>query len=958
MRVTLPDLASHTDYFLEARSKRDGLTSRWSPVFHFVTDKDTIPPGLVTDLAVNVDGKGFRLTWAAPAQDAAGNPLADLSHFEVTVSDGVAFGAYKVIGLSFDFGYDMNVSLFGSPKGALEFSVIAVDKTDNRGAPVTVEGSNEPPQNVTGLVGTAGTDEIRLSWNAVADEDFRDYAVYVNDTNDFASATEAQITVLPFIDYQTSLYNEDHFFWIKAIDSFGTRSLEPSNVTGPHRPNTVFTLDTEAPPVPTALTLTPGPNSITVSWTEPGDTDAKGYRVRYRESASDPWNYLEAGLPDGTGTPYPIITGLIAGATYTVEVQPYDDNFNFGVWVSGTAVPTIDPSSPGVVTGVIGTVNSDTISLAWDRVTTAAEYQAVLYSNSARTAIAHTRNVTGTVAIFGGLPLDTTYWPSIRARSASGVYSGWTTVGSASGITTGVELTFDQIGGTLDGDVLVEDSVRAETLKADSTITHDLKVGARLTMGTGLNGEIVSGNYYDSNGVATGNGYRLTSSNLDLRSGTINAGMITVGSFKSSKNIGDAGVTSEGQTGQPVWFINTQGAAEFSDVRVRGRILVGDTANSAAVNATISVRSANYSAGTAGWAIAGDGNVEFNSGVFRGSLAAGGTAASPALFVDKTSGNLLVGNVSTTNGTANFKVTGSTGAVSIGGSGSLTIGANFGVTSAGYLTSKSGLIGGWNIYDGYLASGNMTISGTGGLSFGGNFSVSSTGYLTSSYGTIGGWTINASSLSGSGYIYGGTIEGATVTGGTIQTATSGARIVFGVSNPNTIYFYDSGGGLGTLQASGSGVYFSGGGGSANSFHISNDTGGTWSSSRDIYMNSTYLRLRNASTGSFTDLTVPYSGGLALNGYALSFSHDHPYASSGHDHGTGGSTIITTANRANYTFPSTSHTHGQYALEGSKSTGQPVWTGGGDNAYDTGGGRGTSISGHVHTSTSHYHTVTI
>lgn len=89
----------------------------------------------------------------------------------------------------------------------------------------------------------------------------------------------------------------------------------------------------------------------------------------------------------------------------------------------------------------------------------------------------------------------------------------------------------------------------------------------------------------------------------------IDGGAIVTGSIRSS-------ASAVGVVNQPAWSLNTQGNLQVGDALVRGSLVVGaggDLTNSV-------VQSSNYLAGTSGWIIRGDGNVELNNGTFRGQL--------------------------------------------------------------------------------------------------------------------------------------------------------------------------------------------------------------------------------------------------------------------------------------------------------------------------------------------------
>lgn len=87
---------------------------------------------------------------------------------------------------------------------------------------------------------------------------------------------------------------------------------------------------------------------------------------------------------------------------------------------------------------------------------------------------------------------------------------------------------------------------------------------------------------------------------------------ITTGEISSSRTI----PTANGDIA--LWSINTNGNARFADAVIDGKLVVGG--REGADNLNTYIQSDNYSAGNAGWAIKGDGDVEFNNGLFRGKL--------------------------------------------------------------------------------------------------------------------------------------------------------------------------------------------------------------------------------------------------------------------------------------------------------------------------------------------------
>lgn len=134
--------------------------------------------------------------------------------------------------------------------------------------------------------------------------------------------------------------------------------------------------------------------------------------------------------------------------------------------------------------------------------------------------------------------------------------------------------------------------------------------------------------------------------------GSVNAGTITVGTLQSS-----ATVTYGGGSSRPTWSFNTSGDGELNNINVRGQLVIGNALDTAAVQAASIVRSYDYVAATSGWAIKGDGTVEFNNGTFRGSLIgatiSGGTITATTIST-ATTGRRLELLTGTGSGKINF----------------------------------------------------------------------------------------------------------------------------------------------------------------------------------------------------------------------------------------------------------------------------------------------------------------
>lgn len=102
---------------------------------------------------------------------------------------------------------------------------------------------------------------------------------------------------------------------------------------------------------------------------------------------------------------------------------------------------------------------------------------------------------------------------------------------------------------------------------------------------------------------------------------TLDAGVIQTGLLQSSLQSTYGGVS------QPAWSFDLAGNAVLNTVQVYGQLTLGASTNPQTQNQAALVRSYNYVSGTSGWAIKGDGTVEFSAGTFRGQLITGNSGS-------------------------------------------------------------------------------------------------------------------------------------------------------------------------------------------------------------------------------------------------------------------------------------------------------------------------------------------
>ena len=204
-----------------------------------------------------------------------------------------------------------------------------------------------------------------------------------------------------------------------------------------------------------------------------------------------------------------------------------------------------------------------------------------------------------------------------------------------------------------------------------------------------------------------------------------------------------------------------RGSALFYEVEMSGKVTAGQQ-----------MTSTGFATGSTGWAIDGDGNVEFNSGNFRGDLTgANGAFDGTVSAANITAGNLASDVINTGNLNADNINAGTITSIAMNnGTGT------FQVDAAGNLTATAATITG-------------AITATSG---------SFTGAITATSGSFTG-TVSAATFTGIHTATGttfnnGTFANITATNitadGTIRTTSSGKRIEFGNQGNDQISFYD------------------------------------------------------------------------------------------------------------------------------------------------------------------------
>lgn len=249
------------------------------------------------------------------------------------------------------------------------------------------------------------------------------------------------------------------------------------------------------------------------------------------------------------------------------------------------------------------------------------------------------------------------------------------------------------------------------------------------------------------------------------------------------------------------------------------------------------LQSNNFATGSTGWRIDSDGNVEFSNGTFRGTLSAASgtlgaiTIGTNAWHVDA-SGNMWWGSSAT--------YAGATIKISSAGSINFTTG-----TFSGTLSAASGTLGAitvgtnaWHID----SSGNMWWGSSSTYS-GATIKISAAGSIDFTTGTFSGTLSAAGGTLGT--ITSGTLNGTTITGGTIRTNGTGSGLNTQMTSANNFIEFQYDGSLkasvysdssGRLALSSNNNWFAFG--DAMNFAYNDDNDGTdayWLSNADLKM---------------------------------------------------------------------------------------------------------------------------
>lgn len=221
MEILLPDLSPGQEYNIQLRSKNQNGSSQWSRVYSITTDSDVTAPSPATGLTWVVSGTSFVGEWIAPTTDSDGDPLKDFKDFKVTLTADASDVVFYVTEPRFDLSLSRNISSWGNPEPAVDVKVEVRDNLGNLSTPVTGSATNVIPSDVMNFEATSALGGVNLAWDHVADNDLKQYEIYVGGSSGFTPGPSnlKVVTTSNAVFYATDILTLQ-YFKIRAVDAF------------------------------------------------------------------------------------------------------------------------------------------------------------------------------------------------------------------------------------------------------------------------------------------------------------------------------------------------------------------------------------------------------------------------------------------------------------------------------------------------------------------------------------------------------------------------------------------------------------------------------------------------------------------------------------------------------------------------------------------------------------------
>ena len=329
--ASVTGLTNGTTYYYCAYAKDQSLNYS-AAAQQTCVPADTTPPAQVTNVVATPNDGQVALSWTNPGDADFAGVRIKFSTVEYVADQGTS-GLYDGTGTSYTHT--------GRTNGVLiYYTLFTQDNSGNWSAPVQISATPQdttPPGPVTAFTATADPlgSKVNLSWTNPVDADFQgvvvrqktgSYPTGPTDGTSVYSGTGTSASV-------TGLTNGTTYFYCAyAKDEVPNYSSAAQKTCVP--------ADTTPPAQVTGVQAVPGNAQVALSWTNPGDADFAGVRIKFStvEYVMDPGT---SGLYDGTGTSY-THTGRTNGVLIYYTIYTKDTTGNWSVPVQISATPYVD----------------------------------------------------------------------------------------------------------------------------------------------------------------------------------------------------------------------------------------------------------------------------------------------------------------------------------------------------------------------------------------------------------------------------------------------------------------------------------------------------------------------------------------------------------------------------------------------------------------------------------------
>ena len=318
---------------------------------------DTTPTASVRNLNATAGDKTVYLSWTNP-------PDSDFYGTRITFSPSVSGVSQPVV---IEGEYSENSStVFNGLRNGIEytFTFVALDKNQNKSKSVSIKATPKepadttPPKEVTELKAELGDKSVTLTWKNPEDRDFMSTQITFTPEVDGitqpviieGNSSETSSTTINKLEYDV-----EYTFTLKTLDKKQNQSNGIQIKTTP--------TDKIPPEKIETITTVAGDKSVTLSWTNPGDTDFEGIQITFTPEVSYiPQPLVIRGEPNKTSDT--TISGLQNDTTYTFKITAFDKVGNKSEPVSVKASPC-DKTPPAEITNISATAEDKSVTILW-----------------------------------------------------------------------------------------------------------------------------------------------------------------------------------------------------------------------------------------------------------------------------------------------------------------------------------------------------------------------------------------------------------------------------------------------------------------------------------------------------------------------------------------------------------------------------------------------------------------